>query len=238
MAAFLNSFRKQLALRAFGLPSNAAIPADMLGNFNAVRSGLTRTNATIHGRTGIVVAISRGPVRSLTFNQPVAQLLMGAPGQTARVQGNRISGFVQGVRVAASSQAARTSYMFAQSVDVQENQIALRLPWQARQRGGIWVGHTLSLRVNGNRILDPLYQPMSDNEPPIGFDADGIRLWGWYGPLVEARGNFVHGTSVGIRWKPLGMAEPSWGRPDVFARGFADNAYSGIGKPTLPAVIP
>ena len=238
MSGFLVNFRRQLALRAFGLGGNATIPADLNGNFNTVRSGLTGSNPTIHGRTGIVVAMSRGPVRSLALDQPVAQLLLGAAGQTARVRGNRISGFVQGVRVAASSGAARTSYMFAQSVDVQENEIALRLPWQARQRGGIWIGNTLSLRVNGNRIFDPLYRPMSESEPPLGFDADGIRLWGWYGPLVEARGNFVHGTSVGIRWNPLGVAEPRWGRPDVFARGFADNAYSGMGKPTLPAVIP
>lgn len=238
MAAFLVGFRRQLALRVFGQGGSATIPPAMNGTFNTVRSGLTDSNPTIHGRTGIVVALSRGPKRSLELNQPVAQLLVGATGQTVRVRGNRISGFAQGVRVAASSGAARTSYMFAQSVDVEENEIALRLPWQARQRGGIWVGNTLSVRVNGNRIFDPHYRPLSDGEPPIGLDADGIRLWGWFGPLVEARGNFVHGTSVGLRWTPLGKPEPGWGRPDVFARALAGNAYSGMGRPTLPAVIP
>ena len=237
MAAFLTRFRRQLARRMFGLDSNATIAPQINFAFTTVRAGLAGSNPTIHGRTGIVVAMSRGPKRSLRRNQPVAALLYGSEGQTARVRGNRIAGFTQGIRVAASG-GSRTSYVFAQSVDVQENDIALRLPWQARQRGGIWLGNILSLRLNGNRIHDPLYKAMDDGEQPYGLDADGIRLWGWYGPLVEARGNFVHGTSVGIRWNPLGGVEPSWGRNDIFIRAFADNAYSGRGMPTLPAVIP
>ena len=238
MAAFLVSVRRQLALRMFGLGSTAVIAPALNGAFNPLRDGLTRSNTRIHGRTGIVVAMSRGPIRNRGVQLPIAAEFFDENGQTARIRGNRISGFVQGIRVAASSTTARTSFMFARSVDVHDNQIALHLPWQARQRGGIWVGNCLSVRANGNRVFDMTYQPMDDNEPPIGLDADGIRLWGWFGPLVEARGNLVHGTSVGIRWTPLGDTEPSWGRPDIFVRAFADNAYSGMGRPTLPATIP
>lgn len=241
MAGFLMGFRRRLALRIFGMGTSPNVPPGLNGLFNVVRNGLTASNAAIHGRTGIVVAASRGLMRSPGRAPPIAELLFGSTGQTVRIRGNRISGFAQGIRVAASSGASRTSFVFARSVEALDNEIALRLPWQARQRGGIWVSHTLSLRVNGNRVVNALYRPYrppANNEPPLGFDADGIRLWGWFGPLVEARGNFVHGTSVGIRWNPLGRVEPSLGRRDVFVRAITDNAYSGMGTPILPVGAP
>jgi hypothetical protein len=239
MDAFLKQFGRNLALRAFGVGgATVTIEPSLNGNFTPLRQGLAATNTTIHGRTGIVVAMTRGPSRTIELNQPVAGMLGSASGQTARIRGNRNSGFAQGIRVAASDASARKAYMFAESADIENNLIALRLPWQARQRGGVWVGNCLGVRVNGNRIVDHAYQPLSDGEASIGLDSDGIRLWGFYGPLVEARGNLMHGTSVGIRWHPIGRAEPTWGRPDIFARAFADNAYSGMGSATDPAVIP
>lgn len=238
MAAFLRHFRRNLGLRIFGLAGSPNVPPALNGMFNVVRGGLAASNAALHGRTGIVMAATRGLMRSQRRERPIAELLFGSTGQTARICGNRISGFAQGIRVAGSAGSSRTSYVFVRSVDVLDNQIALRLPWQARQRGGIWVGNALSLRVNGNRVVDVLYRALAGGEPPLGFDADGIRLWGWFGPLVEARGNFVHGTSVGVRWHPLGRVEPTWGRPDVFVRAIGDNAYSGMGAPILPVGAP
>lgn len=240
MDAFLRRFRSALALRIFGAGGNSVVIAPSIATrFDTLRQGLLASNSVIHGRAGIVVAVTRGPSRSLGLNQPVAQLLAAGPRQGARIRGNRIDGFAQGVRVASSSRNTSGTFLFADTAEVLDNAIELRLPWQARQRGGIWIGNTLTVRVNGNRIVDPRYAPMSDDEPGIGLDADGIRFWGWFGPLVEARGNLVHGPSVGIRWKALGnLNEPGWGRPDVFVRVVADNAYSGRGQPVLPPGAP
>ena len=237
MDDFLRGFRRNLAQAIFGLASTAAIPAGTGALFQPLRDGLIASNATAYGRTGITVAVSRGPHRGKTLARPVAALLT-LPGQSARIRGNQVSGFAQGIRVAGSARGLRSNLVFLRSAEVQDNRIELRLPWQARQRGGIRIGSALSARVNGNQIVDPGYLPLADNEPPIGLDSDGIRLWGWFGPLVEVRGNFCHGTSVGIRWRSLGNDEPGWGRPDVFIGAFADNAYSGMGSPTLPATLP
>lgn len=238
MDDFLHGFRQALALAAFELTSSAVIPPDLMAQFDTLRNGLLASNQTSYGGAGITVAVSRGPNRGRTLIRPVAALLTRPGGQSARIRGNRVSGFAQGIRVAGSSRGLRSNHLFMRSVEVQDNRIELRLPWQARQRGGIWVGSTLAVRVNGNLIVDPEYMPLADGEPPIGLDSDGIRLWGWFGPLVEVRGNFSHGTSVGIRWVSLGNDEPSWGRPDVFIGAFADNAYSGMGSPTLPTTLP
>lgn len=237
MDDFLRDFRRDLARAVFGLGSSATIPAGMGPLFQPLRDGLTATNGLVHGRTGITVAASRGPARGKTLARPVAALL-ALPGQGARIRGNQVSGFAQGIRVAGSSGRSRSNFIFLRSVEVQDNRIDLRLPWQARQRGGIWIGSTLSARINGNQAIDAGYVPLADGEQPIGLDCDGIRLWGWFGPLVEVRGNFCHGPSVGIRWVSLGNDEPSWGRPDVFIGAFADNAYSGMGSPSLPATLP
>ena len=237
MDDFLRGFRRDLARAIFGIASPAVIPAGMGALFQPLRDGLIATNGVAHGRTGITVAVSRGPHRGKTLARPVAALL-ARPGQSARIRGNHVIGFAQGIRVAASSRGLRSNFVFLRSVEVQDNRIELRLPWQARQRGGIRIGSTLSARINGNQIVDPGYLPLADNEPPIGLDSDGIRLWGWFGPLVEVRGNFCHGPSVGIRWTSLGNDEPSWGRPDIFIGAFADNAYSGMGSPTQPTTLP
>lgn len=236
MDNYLRDFRQNLARAVFGLASPVTIPTGMGPSFQPLRDGLIATNAVTHGRTGITVAASRGPVRSKALPRPVAALLT-QPGQGARIRGNRISGFTQGIRVAGSTRQ-QSNFVFLHAVEVQDNRIGLRLPWQARQRGGIWIGSTLSARINGNQIIDPAYMPLADGEGPIGLDCDGIRLWGWFGPLVEVRGNFCHGTSVGIRWVSLGNDEPSWGRPDIFIGAFADNAYSGPGLPSRPTTLP
>lgn len=236
MDDYLRDFRQNLARAVFGLTSPVTIPTGMGPSFQPLRDGLIATNAVTHGRTGITVAASRGPVRSKALPRPVAALLT-QPGQGARIRGNRISGFTQGIRVAGSTRQ-QSNFVFLHAVEVQDNRIGLRLPWQARQRGGIWIGSTLSARINGNQIIDPAYMPLADGEGPIGLDCDGIRLWGWFGPLVEVRGNFCHGTSVGIRWVSLGNDEPSWGRPDIFIGAFADNAYSGPGLPSRPTTLP
>ncbi|MFH5774284.1 hypothetical protein ACHFJ0_08510 [Paracoccus sp. NGMCC 1.201697] len=239
MDDFLRFFRQNLALRMFGIGGSATIPADLNGNFNNLRSGLVASNPQRHGRAGIVVAMSRGPKRALSRAEPVAALYASTePGQSARIQGNRVAGFAQGIRVAASSFLDRSNFVFVRDVEIMDNQISLLMPWQSRQRGGIRVGHALSARINGNRIVDRLYRPLADNEAPIGLDSEGIRLWGWYGPLLEVRGNFSHGMAYGIRWNRLGGLEPSWGRPDRFVRAFADNAYSGMGQPSEPTTLP
>ncbi len=241
MQAFLSDLRRGLARRVFGVGGDWLSFATFLtAAFARFRNGVAGTNTLQHGRTGIAVGMSRGPSQLGWAGDPVAGLFAAASGQSARIHGNRVEGFAQGIRVGASAGPQRNRHLFAQSVEVADNRIALRLPWQARQRGGIWVGNALSVAVTGNRIIDPAYVPRAGTGAAAieALDVDGIRLWGWFGPFVQVTGNLVHGATVGLRWQPMGRSEPMGARRDVFVRAVRDNAYSGDWQAQLPASIP
>ena len=235
MEIFLRRFRKAMARQMFGAAGGGVVvPAAVNGRLAELAALVAATNTTAHGSAGITIAMTRGPIRSLERVEPVSALFADASGQTARVACNRIAGFAQGVHVGASGGGTRTSYRFARRVEVADNHIRLRVPAQARQRHGIMVGNALSVRVTGNLIHDLHYRAVADGAAPMVTDLDGIRLSGWFGPMLEASGNTLHGPTIGVRLTALGTPEPSWGRPDVFVRRITDNAYSGDGIPQLP----
>jgi hypothetical protein len=234
MEGFLRRFRTALGRRIFGVATGftATIPASVNGSFGLLREHVQETNEVIHGAAGVVVALTRGPRRSPGNREPIAALYneTAVDGQTVSIAGNRIAGFVQGIRVGASRGGKdRSNLIFAQSVEICGNRIRLRLPTQARQRHGIFIGNSLSARVVANRVEDPLYRPR-EVSGGIAIDADGIRLFGHYGPLVEVAGNLTHGTSVGIRLHSRTSAALQQQRAqDRFVAAVRDNAYSGDG---------
>lgn len=244
MEAFLRRFRTALGRRVFGVASGFAvtIPTAVNGRFGALRELLQGTNQRIHGTAGIIVAMTTGPFRSPGNREPVAALYNEPGGQTVMITGNRISGFAQGIHVATSRSSGRpgfpgvrTNVVFANAVEITSNRILLRLPSQVRQRHGIMVGNTLAVRVIGNRVEDGLYRPFVESSPgTIGLDVDGIRLYGYFGPLVEVTGNLSHGMSVGIRFVNLTPPGLQAARPrDVFVAAIRDNAYSGDGTAVI-----
>ena len=225
---FLRGLRRRFARAMFGLPTSppVSIPADVRPELAAIVEGLAASNKTIHGIAGIVVALNRTAMRSPGNEDTISRLFPQGPGQIVTVNGNHVSGFTQGIRCGTSSN--RLNMQIAHSVDVLGNHVELRLPSQAYQRNGIFVGNALAARVVGNRVEDLGYTPINHSDvspPPV--DADGIRLYGTFGPLVEVTGNLCYGVSCGLRFSHIGRNEPLPGRADTFVRTFRDNAYVG-----------
>ena len=234
MRAFLRRFRRDLARAALRLPTDrtVTIPSSVRPALDGIAGLLAASNQVIHGTAGIVVALNDTAFRSPATPGSISRLFPQGPGQTIAVTGNHVSGFRQGIRVGASRD--RNLINLIHSVDVNDNHVELRLPMQAYQRHGIFVGHALTARVTGNRIEDPSYDPTfhsaeaQEREP---VDCDGIRLWGVYGPLVQVIGNLSYGVTVGIRYQNVGSPDPNLGQATVQnARIIADNAYVGDGS--------
>jgi hypothetical protein len=190
------------------------------------------SNQLVHGTAGIVVGQGRTALRSRDDQNNVVRMFRGGPGQTVTVAHNRIRGFRQGVHVGASR--ARDDLNIMHAADIRENHVELRLPMQAKQRHGIFVGNALTARVTGNRVENLAYEPtpLAAGAPPrAAVDCDGIRLRGAFGPLVEVRGNLNYGVTVGVRFVNSGPAGPPLGVVTVQnARVIADNAYVGDGQ--------
>jgi hypothetical protein len=218
MRRFLRGFRLRLAREAMTPGSGpATVPAAVRPALDLLAADIIRSNAAQAGAAGIVVVQRGGPFRSRNPGRD-ADPLMADGGARVRVSGNTIEGFVQGIRLAASG--ADDRWHFLGEASVTGNRIALRLPVQAYQRGGVLLGNALVAQVEDNTVLNPAWGPAQ----PIGghlVDADGIRLWGAYGPMVRVRGNTIHGLTVGVRLAALNAA----GQGAV--RLLADNATAG-----------
>jgi hypothetical protein len=218
MRRFLRSLRVRLARETMTPGTGpASVPATVRPALDLLAADIVRSNAAQAGAAGIVVVQRGGPFRSRNPGFSADTLLAGG-GARVRIGDNMIEGFVQGIRLAATGAADR--WHFLGEASVTGNRIALRLPVQAYQRGGVLLGNALVAQVEDNTVLNPAWQA---NQPLGGhlIDADGIRLWGAYGPMVRVRGNTVHGVTVGVRLAALNAA----GQGAV--RMLADNATAG-----------
>ena len=205
MQRFLRDFRVRLA-RALMDPTvgGASVPATVRPTLDLLRDDIIRSNATQAGKAGIVVVQRGGPFRSRN-SKHTADSLMRDGGARVLVADNMLEGFVQGIRLAATG--ARDSWHFLGEARVTGNRIALRLPVQAYQRGGVLLGNALLAQVENNTVLNPDWQP-TQMLGGHAIDTDGIRLWGAYGPMVRVRGNTVQGLTVGLRFAALNTAGP------------------------------
>jgi hypothetical protein len=218
MQRFLRGFRVRLARAMMdSAVGGASVPATVRPGLDRLRDDIIRSNAAQAGKSGIVVVQRGGPFRSRNATH-TADPLMTDGGARVLVADNMLEGFVQGIRLAATG--ARDSWHFLGEARVTGNRIALRLPVQAYQRGGVLLGNALLAQVEDNTVLNPAWQP-TQMLGGHAIDTDGIRLWGAFGPMVLVRGNTVQGLTVGLRFAALNAAGPG------AVRQLADNANVG-----------
>jgi hypothetical protein len=140
------------------------------------------------GSQGVVVG-GRGTAISPSFPEP--RVLLGDQRPDARIVGNRIVGFSQGIRVGTSRGDARgLSYR----VTIADNQLHLRVPTLPGARQGIFVGSVFHLRIDGNTV--ELRTPAPAGWSSVAVDA--VRVFGTFGPLVQVRENSCIGTRNGV----------------------------------------
>ena len=224
MRRHLRGLRVRLA-RAMMNPAgrDAVVPATVRADLDLLAADIIRSNAVQAGGAGIVVVQRGGPFRSRNPAR-TADTLVAEGGARVRVSDNAVEGFVQGIRLAATGADDRWHFMGEASVT--GNRIALRLPMQAYQRGGVLLGNALLAQVEDNAVLNPAWRPTASLGGHL-IDADGIRLWGAYGPMLRVRGNTVQGLTVGVRLAALNQA----GQGAV--RVLADNATVGALDPQI-----
>jgi hypothetical protein len=236
MRMFIRQFRSALARAMLtGSSAGVTIPAAVRPVLDRLAAMVIDSNARIHGDAGIVVALNHTALRSPNNTAAISRLFPQSPDAPITISGNRVTGFRRGIHVGASR--SRSNLQVAHAVDVIENHIALRLPMQAYQRHGIFVGGALSVRIKGNRVENLAYDPtflQPQGEPRAPVDCDGIRLWGAFGPLVQVFENLIYGTTVGLRFENLALPDPALGQVVIQnSRFFGLNAYVGDGTPQI-----
>ncbi|SEK59894.1 hypothetical protein SAMN04515665_103142 [Blastococcus sp. DSM 46786] len=234
MRAFVRRFRSDLARAVLGVQpeTDVTVPGDVRPAFDRLAALLTASNRSVTGAAGIVVALNGSAFRNPGNRTRLSRLFPQGMGETVTVADNDVRGFRQGIRIGAGGRKRSANVHVAHSVDVTGNHVELRVPMQARQRHGIFVGGALTVRVVGNRVEDLAFEPGAQVErPPLPVvDCDGLRLWGHYGPLVQVRENLAYGVTVGVRFTDT-APPPAAGPHD--ARTVADNAYVGPGTPLI-----
>jgi hypothetical protein len=201
----LRDLRHRLVAFMFGDGGDVNVPPAASATLLALATNLQAQNAVTAGGQGIVVA-GRGTLIDPAFPEPRVQ--PGDPRPDARVTGNRILGFVQGIHLGTSGgdERRRLSYR----VNVTDNLVHLRIPSLAGERHGIFVGSVFNLRVHGNTI--ELRAPAPAQWPAAGL-LDGVRVWGTFGPLIQVHENSCIGTRNGVVARALNRTRatsPGW----------------------------
>lgn len=146
------------------------------------------------------------------------------PAPDLRVLNNRVEGCQQGLHLGASHGTAgqdlpECAHDALDTVLVQGNAVDVVLsPETSRERHGIFVGNARHLTVQDNRVR------VRRTQAGGVWRVDGIRAWGFFGPLVLLRQNLTEGADVGIRMVP-GGADQCW--PSVRHWYISDNAAVG-----------
>jgi hypothetical protein len=216
--------RRELVASMFADDPTIVIHQAFLNVLRDLASALQTANSVTAGGQGIVLA---GGATSIDPAFPEPVVLPLDPRPDARLIGNRVTGYVQGVHVAASEDdgARRLSYR----VVIDDNTVHLRVPSLTKERHGIYVGSTYLLRIKGNTVelTDP---PVRDWL--LAGRIDGIRAWGTFGPLVQVRENSCIGTTNGVvvhATNPAGAANPGW----TWAVSETSHVGSGGGVPVV-----
>lgn len=188
VAGSLREFRRQLVRNMFGLSSTATVPAGTRALLVGMAAGFTAGSGFAAGSQGVVVA-GRGTPIHTAFPEP--RVLPGDERPDARIVGNRILGFVQGIRVGTSRGKGRG---LSHRVTITDNLLHLRVPTLPGARQGIFVGSVYHLRLEGNTVELRTPGPAGWSTVPV----DGVRVFGTFGPLVQVRENSCVGTRNGI----------------------------------------
>ncbi len=190
VAARMRAFRRQLVNNMFSLPNTVTVPTGTRALLTGMASAMSAQNTFSAGGQGIVVGGQGTPINT-SFPEP--RVLTGDQRPDARIVGNRILGFVQGIHVGTSrrEQGRGLSYR----VSIADNTVHLRVPGLAGQRHGIFVGSAFHLTLHGNSV--ELRTPGPTAWPSIGL-LDAIRVFGTFGPLIQVHENSCVGTRNGV----------------------------------------
>jgi hypothetical protein len=204
MRALIRRVRRGIARFALGQAAgNVSVPTRVRGILQLVGQAISGSAPNVYGHAGVVVAAPRGPLRPIDADPSSAATEPDV--QSVRINGNRIRGFHQGIRVGASSSRTggpqnRVS-VFA-DVEVDGNRIDLFVPMYVRSRWGIFVGNAVSVGVRNNRVARIYDGPSEDIPNPLS-PTDGIRVWGHFGLFVQIERNACINTTHGVRFHPI-----------------------------------
>ncbi len=208
MRAHVRRFRRGLARFALAQPTGVTIPATERPVLRLIGGAIRDSAPLTYGHAGVVVAAPLGPTVQGPTNP--SRLANSRLAQSVRVNGNRIHGFHQGIRIGGDSRinaGLDVQHTVFRDVEVDGNRIDLRIPMFARGRWGIMVGSAITAAVRNNRITTPhLEEMMRDPDDPFATaiaPTDGVRLWGVFGQFVEIERNACFGTSNGVRLRTL-----------------------------------
>lgn len=230
ITADLTRFRVRLARAAFGLPTLPPlnVPGNARVGLTPIVQRLLRDNSITAGGQGIVIGGKRTPAVGATVTlEDWNQMFVGAPyAPSARVSGNRVTGFTQGIHIGTSDNTSaqrRRRRMRTYLARVTDNTVTLRVPSLARERHGIFVGNAHQVQVRDN-VVERVYPTIERwlDQPPL----DGIRLWGSYGPMLHVTGNHCAGTSTGLVIQVVNRDMRTYPSLSWVAEA---NSYSGYG---------
>lgn len=187
------------ALQEFGAPMVEADPGIATGDQGIVVAG---------------VGTRADPDQLSAFGTP----LDADPRPDARITGNRVIGFRQGIHVAVSAKSDERRALYRATVH--DNTVHLNSRSYARGHHGIFVGNAINVRVGANTIERALPRP---EDWAISAHLDAVVAHGWFGPLLHIRGNSCVGTSTGVVANALNSIQ------DGFAWTVAGNGHIASG---------
>jgi hypothetical protein len=207
----LNFFASNLVAPAglTGLPALLA-REDPNGNSRSYRLRMRRIASTIlvqSGRPRIAGTIFNGfqgfynMVRGLIAPSMDSAIVVGGTfARDIRISGNRIDGALRGIRVAVNAGLAQQRIPLG-TVRIEGNVIRLRVVPTDVVRVGIFVGNAERTWIVDNDVAGETSDPeFSDNRTVAlrqqHFDAlhaEGVRVFGVLGPMIQIRGNMVRG---------------------------------------------
>ena len=161
VAGSVRRFRRRLVDNMFNRPSTVTVPPATHAILTSLGATIAAQNGFRAGGQGIVLGGLGSPIDP-SFPEP--RVLTGDQRPDARIAGNRILGFVQGIHVATSSRKERgLSYR----VTIADNVLHLRVPGLAGDRYGIFVGSVFHLRLHGNSVelRSPGARRLADRRP-------------------------------------------------------------------------
>lgn len=146
-----------------------------------------------------------------------AIVIGGTTAPDIRVHGNTIRSVRQGIHVGLSHREDKPSDEYDQIgvAVIRDNTVAVMLSSEMRgERHGIFVGNCGSLNVDGNFVR------VVRDGGSTQLRTEGIRIYGYLGPRMIARGNHIEGASIGIRVEPLDVLKSAqWLVADTMASG-------------------
>ena len=205
VSSSLRTLKRGVVNTMFNRPGGVNGPVSVITALRNTAASLVARNAVSAGGQGIVVA-GRGTPIDVSFPEP--RVLTADPRPDARITGNRVEGFVQGIHVGTSGRQGARGVTYRATIA--DNVVHLRLPGLAGERHGIFVGSAYHLCIHGNTVEVRTPAPADWLTAPM---TDAIRVHGTLGPLVDVRRNSCVGTAHGViarATNPARATTPGW----------------------------